>query len=258
MSFNGTVRCGYCYEKGHNKRSCPQLKEYCLKNPDTYTARSIESKKAYYKKRTCSYCDEGGHNRATCEALISDVKIFNEINDLYRSEITLWAEANGVGPGALVEIPEVYVSGGGYCHNVLGIITKISWDTCLASDSHAKEDVIQVTLLGELSGKRVDLPLPAVEEDSYKGPSPWASSWSATYNAAKLLSPVTASLGPVPFANCVVSKQDVKEVFKGYSHRNRYGGLPAPLNNCIRYWNDLAPVNGLTPYNPETGVPVSE
>ena len=25
MSYSGTVRCSYCYQKGHNKRSCPEL-----------------------------------------------------------------------------------------------------------------------------------------------------------------------------------------------------------------------------------------
>ena len=25
MSYNGTVRCSYCYKTGHNRRSCPEL-----------------------------------------------------------------------------------------------------------------------------------------------------------------------------------------------------------------------------------------
>ncbi len=27
MSYSGTVRCSYCYERGHNKRTCPTLNE---------------------------------------------------------------------------------------------------------------------------------------------------------------------------------------------------------------------------------------
>ena len=30
MSYDGTVRCSYCYQKGHNKRSCPTLNERYL------------------------------------------------------------------------------------------------------------------------------------------------------------------------------------------------------------------------------------
>ena len=25
MSWNGTVTCSYCYERGHNRRSCPEI-----------------------------------------------------------------------------------------------------------------------------------------------------------------------------------------------------------------------------------------
>ena len=27
MSYNGTVRCSYCYQTGHNRRTCPELSE---------------------------------------------------------------------------------------------------------------------------------------------------------------------------------------------------------------------------------------
>ena len=46
MSWSGTVTCGWCYEQGHNKRSCPELKKYVEENPDSWRARQYtESKK---------------------------------------------------------------------------------------------------------------------------------------------------------------------------------------------------------------------
>ena len=39
MSWSGTVRCGHCYGKGHNKRTCPGLKKYVEENPDSWRAR---------------------------------------------------------------------------------------------------------------------------------------------------------------------------------------------------------------------------
>ena len=31
MSYNGTVRCSYCYRTGHNSRTCPKKNEHLKK-----------------------------------------------------------------------------------------------------------------------------------------------------------------------------------------------------------------------------------
>ncbi|MEL0098231.1 MAG: hypothetical protein VW907_01595, partial [Opitutae bacterium] len=100
MSYSGTVRCGYCYQKGHNKRSCGdysnalqriykrskedgdmerarQYGEIYTKrtgcDPDTGAsiAKTKEQKKqakaARMQNIRCSYCTERGHTRRTCE-----------------------------------------------------------------------------------------------------------------------------------------------------------------------------------------------
>ena len=79
MSWNGTVRCSYCGEKGHNRRGCPSLKkrlEQILAMPEdarNYDERCLvsefERKKRNNVDRKCSYCGERGHNRRTCEVL---------------------------------------------------------------------------------------------------------------------------------------------------------------------------------------------
>jgi hypothetical protein len=45
MSWSGTVRCSHCYQRGHNRRSCPQITKHHLDQYATYKrlrARSVE------------------------------------------------------------------------------------------------------------------------------------------------------------------------------------------------------------------------
>lgn len=66
MSYNGTVRCSYCYNKGHNRRSCPELKKFIEENPDSWRAVQARESKKRASKRKCSWCDNTGHNLRTC------------------------------------------------------------------------------------------------------------------------------------------------------------------------------------------------
>ena len=53
MSWNGTVRCGNCYDKGHNRNGCPKLKEEMQKrieaDPEDYYAQK------YFEKKHCTF-----------------------------------------------------------------------------------------------------------------------------------------------------------------------------------------------------------
>ena len=57
MSWNGTVRCSNCYDKGHNRSGCPKLKADMQKrldeNPDDVYAQHYFEKKQRRSKRTC-------------------------------------------------------------------------------------------------------------------------------------------------------------------------------------------------------------
>lgn len=104
-------RCGYCYGRGHNKRTCPQITESYIRryqteteentkahwaqlvrargvNPDTGKALTVKEKKArtgYAKQaRACKYCDESGHNSRTCTTKKSDIKLINETAKEFR------------------------------------------------------------------------------------------------------------------------------------------------------------------------------
>ena len=102
MSYNGTVRCSYCYTKGHNRRSCPQLKAYIAANPDSYTAQTFKQRAKYASIRKCRYCQTEGHNRRTCLDLKKDMEYYRVLCKEMRAEALAWLKDNDVGVGALV------------------------------------------------------------------------------------------------------------------------------------------------------------
>lgn len=76
MSWNGTVRCSHCGQRGHNKRGCSVLKEWVAERRIThgdndYYVASADRKAASAKTRQCSFCRETGHNRRGCKTLKS-------------------------------------------------------------------------------------------------------------------------------------------------------------------------------------------
>ena len=88
-NYKRTVRCGHCYEKGHNKGSCPKRKQDLKTNIEAYSKQLAEdkfrnsydrecierylrrSKEQLHKMETkdqnrkCGYCSEPGHTRRT-------------------------------------------------------------------------------------------------------------------------------------------------------------------------------------------------
>jgi hypothetical protein len=105
MSWNGTVRCGHCYGKGHNKRTCPDLKKYIEENPDSYRARLKATKDSQTRPRRCSYCQAIGHNRRTCTELTSDRTKAQGVNEKWCNRVADLLKERGLGIGALVEAP---------------------------------------------------------------------------------------------------------------------------------------------------------
>ena len=51
-----TVRCGHCFDVGHNSSSCPAKKRYIEKmreeHPDSYTVRNYDKAQSNRKKRS--------------------------------------------------------------------------------------------------------------------------------------------------------------------------------------------------------------
>ena len=105
MSWSGTVRCGHCYGKGHNKRTCPGLKKYVEENPDSWRAREQKRSKEASSNRRCSYCQETGHNRRTCAELRLDRDKAQGFNKEWCNRAADLLKERGLGIGALVESP---------------------------------------------------------------------------------------------------------------------------------------------------------
>jgi hypothetical protein len=119
-------RCTYCYEAGHNRRTCEKLKKYVENNPDSWTAKKYSQAKARRKTtRTCSYCETSGHNRRSCALLKADKKVYLSEQIKYRKETLDYLRHHGIGVGALVE----------YSHPRVGYL---AYDECV----HGKEVAI--------------------------------------------------------------------------------------------------------------------
>ena len=104
MSYNGTVRCGQCHNKGHNKRSCPELKRLAAEDPNGYYGRQVARMEAASKApRKCSYCGKAeGHTRRTCQTLKTHKREARQDTTLVRKGLKKWIEASGLAPGALI------------------------------------------------------------------------------------------------------------------------------------------------------------
>ena len=103
MSWSGTVRCGHCYEKGHNKTGCPELKRKWEEDPNSYYGRqwaAIQARKS--RPKMCSYCKTEGHTRAGCKSMKQHKAQFQDDLILWRKAVLKWAKDVGLGIGALV------------------------------------------------------------------------------------------------------------------------------------------------------------
>ena len=154
MSWNGTVRCSNCYEKGHNRNGCPTLKEAMQKrldaDPNDWRATDYFEKKKRTSKRTCGYCQESGHNRKTCSDAKQDRAGFIQQNQAAREKVLEWLKKSGIGVGALLEY-ETYWDG----KNV-GLVEGVNWSAINAQRTLVDEDGVGVPDVSCLRIAKVD------------------------------------------------------------------------------------------------------
>ena len=98
-------RCGHCYNVGHNRRSCPEIKKIIRDNPDGYQARIERQRKeqASRNPRRCSYCEETGHNKKTCSKLKHDRIDVAKQSRLWRWDFLACARQHGLTLGTLLK-----------------------------------------------------------------------------------------------------------------------------------------------------------
>ena len=104
MSWSGTVYCGYCGKKGHNRAGCTKRKQEIREFPDGYEAQKAARKKAYTSPRQCGYCNKSGHNKRTCPEITFDRAKTKKANRLWRESFFNVADEIGFGKGALLEL----------------------------------------------------------------------------------------------------------------------------------------------------------
>ena len=133
MSYSGTVRCGHCYEPGHNRLGCPERRKQAQKDPDSYIGRQWhreqEARKRQIANRVCSYCKKPEHNRRGCKVLKEDKRLIAERQQEYRQEFYHATSSVGFGPGSLVRYPTGRHGddGGVWSKGVIAMVTDIRW-----------------------------------------------------------------------------------------------------------------------------------
>jgi len=154
MSWNGTVRCSNCYERGHNRSGCPKLKEEMQKrleaDPDDYCATNYFEKKKRTSKRTCGYCQESGHNRKTCSEAKIDRDGFIQQNQTAREKALDWLKKSGVGIGALVKFSNYWQP------EALALVESVNWAAINAQRVLVDEDGVAVPDVACLRVAKVD------------------------------------------------------------------------------------------------------
>lgn len=160
-NYSGRIRCGYCYEYGHNSRTCPEKKARLEKNLEHEKSQGSQGRYTeYYAQqlakmtgvnpetgekrsrrneswgRKCSYCNERGHNRRTCETLKSDLARYAMMTREARQEVRAWALEDGIGIGAMVKYKEY-----GYSDATLMMVEAINLQA-----THARQRHYSVTL----------------------------------------------------------------------------------------------------------------
>ncbi len=151
-NWKRTVTCGHCWEKGHNKSSCPSFREKLRERIATDkaalekdewdydwqkssaqrrledAARQLHKLENKGKNRKCGYCSDTGHTRRTCQERKDHVEVHTDKTLRFRRELCDRFIAHGLGPGALVEVDtREWSNSGGPETPALGVVTSIDF-----------------------------------------------------------------------------------------------------------------------------------
>lgn len=233
MSYNGTVYCRHCYQKGHNRRTCPQLTEQYKQRAEDEVKHGEErgywhiqyAKRAKHwldgtpatelKKsrregaRRCTYCAKTGHNRRTCPELAEHKAAAVAETRAIRERVVQGLREQGLGIGALVTVEQ-------WSEKVGYMVTGFVWENITAAKMPHNPNVVKITALNKEKVSRWDQekcvalpPIDGVNENSW--------------NQVELVAPVSGSqveaIVPMGFTN----NQDwIKEQFKEARSPNWY------------------------------------
>ena len=92
--------CGYCGQKGHNRRTCPHRSDEAKAQDKKWMLKSGRRKGSTTQ---CSYCGVVGHNRRTCPHLKLQKKTALRLVDSAVHRAATLLSENGFGLGAMYE-----------------------------------------------------------------------------------------------------------------------------------------------------------
>jgi len=221
MSWNGTVRCSVCGKEGHNRRSCPTLKERLAKAQaipegergyyDREIIREFEQKKRDAKLRACSYCGEKGHNRRTCKILAKHQANLQKQQVAFRTAFLQHVQEIGLNVGTIVD----YNKAGARIRGC-SIVTEMVWDN--VSITRAHEAITRFAFarpIREMTNPRARECFTLAAPDHWPTGAKWTADdhrWQEQQYGLKVLSPVDVAAEPP--SDWLTCEKEVKEFFK--------------------------------------------
>lgn len=180
-----TVYCSYCFQKGHNKQTCPVLKsdiENLRKNFGDHHPEVVEydsnrksvsasaSRRAKMTRR-CTYCGAEGHNTRTCSILKEHIKDATLINKDYCSAVYKRMKGCGIGVGAIIKMIR-YHSGYRKSTDDLYMIVDIKWENINFLEPHRKVIVTKCIKTSNFVELSIPYTCPDISVNSWEVASP--------------------------------------------------------------------------------------
>lgn len=110
MSYRRQPTCSYCYNRGHNRRSCPDLRLQAQQGASKPSSERTWHEQAAIMRvteyntnnRACSYCAGSNHNVKTCASRKNDIENAITRTNAFRRKFIQALKENNFGIGAIV------------------------------------------------------------------------------------------------------------------------------------------------------------
>ena len=225
-------RCSYCYQEGHNRRTCPTYTERLQRSADAgseYHKAMLEQRGKGKDKsqRTCSFCSTRGHDRRKCEQLGAYVEKRATLDMDARRDFAWRMKDAGLGQGALVTFirHEYDYQKNDYVDIPLtGVVSEIRWDMLGNNSYDSNSQFITVECIehqsdGTYSPVKRHLPMPfdiiAKELRSERDELIRSSRWS---RAPVIVSPVDSCNPPGRFFDRKILERQIRNDAKDLKH----------------------------------------
>ena len=180
-----TVYCSYCFQKGHNKQTCPSLKadienlrqNFGDQHPEVVeydsNRKSVSASASRRAKmiRRCTYCGAEGHNTRTCSVLKEHIKDATEINKDYCSIVYDRMRECGIGVGAIIKMIR-YQSGYRKSTDELYMIVGIKWENINFLEPHRKVIAAKCIKTSDFVDLAIPYNCPDISVNSWEVASP--------------------------------------------------------------------------------------